>query len=90
MIVLRNLTKQYETATAVKNVSLKIERHSPTAIVGPSGSGKTTLLRLIAGLEVPDSGEILIDGQDASVAGKIIIPPHKRKLGMIFQDPETY
>jgi len=86
MIELINLTKKYDTVTAVENVSLKIERHSPTVIVGPSGSGKTTLLRLIAGLEVPDAGEILIDGEAASVAGKILIPPHRRKLGMIFQD----
>jgi len=86
MIELRDLTKKYGPITAVDHVSLKIEREEPVAVVGPSGSGKTTLLRLIAGLEEPDSGEIFIDGQKASSRGRIIIPPNKRGLGMIFQD----
>ena len=51
-------------------------------VLGPSGSGKTTLLRLIAGLESPDSGAILIGGQDMSG-----IPPHRRDVAMVFQNP---
>ena len=54
-------------------------------VLGPSGSGKTTLLRLIAGLESPDSGAILIDGQDTSG-----IPPHRRDVAMVFQNPALY
>ena len=86
MIELRNITKRYSGTAAVRDVSLEIEREESVALVGPSGSGKTTLLRLIAGLESPDSGEIFIDRQQASVGGKIILPPNRRRLGMIFQD----
>ncbi len=86
MIELKNLTKKYGAITAVNDISLKINREDSIVLAGPSGSGKTTLLRLIAGLETPDAGEIFIHGQKAGIGGKIIIPPNKRKLGMIFQD----
>jgi len=86
MIELQNITKKYNQTTAVKTVSLKIAKGDRVVIVGPSGSGKTTLLRLIAGLEIPDTGELFINGNLASRSGKIITPPHRRKLGMIFQD----
>jgi len=86
MIELNRLTKKYEGIAAVNDVCLKIEKEERVAIVGPSGSGKTTLLRMIAGLEVPDAGEIRINGKNAGIQDKIIIPPHKRGIGMIFQD----
>lgn len=86
MIELKNVTKKYGSITPVDNVSLTIEREEPVAIVGPSGSGKTSLLRLIAGLEEPDSGEIFMDGKKVSSQRRIIIPPDRRRLGMIFQD----
>ena len=86
MIALNHLTKKYDGIAAVNDVCLEIEKEERVAIIGPSGSGKTTLLRLIAGLETPDAGAININSQVASTSGKIIIPPGKRKLGMIFQD----
>ncbi len=86
MTELKNVTKIYGDMTALEDVSLKIKREESLAIVGPSGSGKTTLLRVIAGLEAPDSGEIRINGHQASHRGKIVLPPNKRRLGMIFQD----
>jgi ABC-type Fe3+/spermidine/putrescine transport system ATPase subunit len=86
MIELQNITKKYDQTTAVKTVSLKIAKGETIIAVGPSGSGKTTLLRIIAGLEAPDRGKLFINGQLASQPGKIIIPPHRRQLGMIFQD----
>jgi ABC-type sulfate/molybdate transport systems ATPase subunit len=56
------------------------------ALLGRSGSGKTTILRLIAGLDMPDSGEIWLNGKLASESGRILIPPRLRKIGFVFQD----
>lgn len=84
-IVLKNVSKRYDNAQAVSDVSLTVCDGMMLVMLGPSGCGKTTTLRLIAGLEVPDSGEIWLDGQ--LVAGKgVFLPPEKRKVGMVFQD----
>ena len=56
------------------------------ALLGSSGSGKTTLLRLIAGLEMAERGEVLIAGKPASRGGRLLIPPHRRGIAMLFQD----
>lgn len=85
MLELKNITKKFSGFLAVEGISFKAGYGEHLAILGPSGCGKTTLLRLIAGLEVPDSGEILIDGQVVSSPSKIA-PPNKRKIGMVFQD----
>jgi iron(III) transport system ATP-binding protein len=55
-------------------------------LLGPSGCGKTTILRLIAGLEVPDEGEIWVSGQLASSAGRLHVAPARRNIGFVFQD----
>ena len=55
-------------------------------LFGPSGCGKTTVLRLLAGLEIPEQGAIRIDGRVVASAGKNLVPPEKRDLGMVFQD----
>ncbi len=68
------------TFTALDDVSLEVDGGSLTALLGPSGSGKSTLLRIIAGLEVPDGGEILISGEDATA-----LSPQKRNVGFVFQ-----
>jgi iron(III) transport system ATP-binding protein len=56
------------------------------ALLGSSGSGKSTLLRVIAGLEIAERGEVLIGGKPASRDGRLLIPPHRRGIAMLFQD----
>jgi len=90
-IEVRNLTKTFrrvggEPLTPVDDISLDVGAREMVILVGPSGCGKTTLLRCIAGLERPDSGEIVLDGQLVfSSKKKIFVPPAQRKLSMIFQ-----
>lgn len=66
-------------------IDLAIETGSWTLCVGPSGSGKTTLLRTIAGLVVPVSGRVFLDGRVASDGGRIAIPAERRAIGLVFQ-----
>jgi sulfate transport system ATP-binding protein len=79
-ITVRNVSKRYGEFVALDDVSLEVPGGSLTALLGPSGSGKSTLLRIIAGLEVPDLGEIDISGEDATA-----ITPQKRGVGFVFQ-----
>lgn len=80
------VVKRFGAVHAVDGVSFSIEPGEIFTLLGPSGCGKTTTLRLVAGLEEPDGGEILIDGRPvaAPVQG-IFLPPEKRRLGMVFQ-----
>jgi putative spermidine/putrescine transport system ATP-binding protein len=77
---IRNVSKRFGDFTAVGDVSLAIPHGTFVCMLGPSGCGKTTLLRMIAGLEDPTSGAILLDGTDVTP-----IPTHKRDFGMVFQ-----
>jgi sulfate/thiosulfate transport system ATP-binding protein len=79
-ILVRGVSKRFGDFVAVDNVSLEVESGSLTALLGPSGSGKSTLLRIIAGLETPDAGEILLAGNDATG-----LAPQKRNVGFVFQ-----
>jgi len=79
-IEVRNLTKRLGGKTILDRVSLEIPEGSLVALLGPSGSGKTTLLRVIAGLERPDEGEVLVRGE-ASTAQR----PQDRHVGFVFQ-----
>jgi ABC-type Fe3+/spermidine/putrescine transport system ATPase subunit len=80
-IVIDRVTKRFGAVTAVDRASLEIHSGEFFALLGPSGSGKTTLLRIIAGLETPDEGRVLINGQDVTR-----LPPYGRRVGMVFQD----
>lgn len=85
-IELINVTKRFGQVTAVDNLSLVIEPGAFLTLLGPSGCGKTTVLRMIAGLEEPDSGEIVIGGRLVfSRAKGVFVPPAKRGLGLVFQ-----
>jgi putative spermidine/putrescine transport system ATP-binding protein len=77
---LRGITKRFGIFTAVRDVSLAVPNGRFVCLLGPSGCGKTTLLRMVAGLEAPDAGAILLDGQDITS-----VPTHRRELGMVFQ-----
>ena len=83
---LREITKQFASHRAVDGVSLDVAPGEIAVIVGPSGCGKTTLLRLIAGLEVPDRGELWLAGRQVAASGLTLVPPHHRKIGFVFQD----
>jgi sulfate transport system ATP-binding protein len=74
------ISKHFGDFTALDDVSLEVPEGSLTALLGPSGSGKSTLLRIIAGLETPDSGTVMIDGTDVSY-----VIPQKRGIGFVFQ-----
>lgn len=69
----------------IDHFSLAVERGEIVGISGPSGSGKSTLLRLITGLEVPQGGQIIIDGKPV-FSENTCVPPEKRGVGMVFQD----
>ena len=80
MIVVENVSKRFGDFAALDDVSIEAPDGKLTALLGPSGSGKSTLLRVIAGLEVPDSGTIVVSGTDATR-----LPPQKRGIGFVFQ-----
>ncbi len=84
-ITLSNVTKSFGDVEVIPPLDLTIEDGEFAVFVGPSGCGKSTLLRLIAGLEDVSSGEIQIDGQDATD-----VPPAKRGLAMVFQSYALY
>ena len=79
-LVLENISKRFHTIVAVDGVNLSVPNGTFVCLLGPSGCGKTTLLRMIAGLEEPTEGRILIDGADITAE-----PTHKRDFGMVFQ-----
>lgn len=79
-IEIRNVRKTFGDFVALDDVSVSVPTGRLTALLGPSGGGKSTLLRVVAGLEVPDSGEIEIEGRDATN-----LPARRRNVGFVFQ-----
>ena len=98
LLEIRNLVRTYRASgglfsrggrevRAVQSVSLSIPRGSSLALVGESGSGKTTMAKCVIGLERPDSGDILLDGQPMTGIGRAQMRAFRRDVQMVFQDP---
>ncbi len=84
-LAIKNISKHYGQVHALDDIELAVAAGSRTAIVGPSGSGKTTLLRIIAGFEIPDEGQVTLEGQTLA-DGAAIVPAHRRGIGIVSQD----
>jgi putrescine transport system ATP-binding protein len=80
LVRFETVTKRFSGVSAVSALSLDIFQGEFFALLGPSGCGKTTLLRLLAGLETPDEGRVLLEGADLAA-----VPPHRRPVNMMFQ-----
>ena len=80
-LVIDQISKTFGTQRAVDAVSLTVAKGEAFSLLGPSGCGKTTLLRMIAGFERPDSGRILVNGQDITT-----LPPEQRPVNTVFQN----
>lgn len=81
LLSIQGVTKCFGDKLALAGVSFDLTENEVVCLLGPSGCGKTTLLRIVAGLETPDTGRILFDGQDIGP-----VPPHRRDFGLMFQD----
>ena len=81
MLELRQIFKTYEGRPLLRGISVTVAARETVCLLGPSGSGKSTLLRIIAGLEAPETGQVLWDGSDLAST-----PPHRRDFGLVFQD----
>lgn len=81
VVSIRGLTKNFGATKAADSIDLDIRSGEFITLLGPSGSGKTTVLRMIAGFERPDSGTVIIDGQDVTN-----LPPYERDVNTVFQD----
>ena len=81
MLHIESLGVRFDGESALDDASLDVTRGEIVTVLGPSGSGKTTLLRVVAGLQRPDLGRVLLDGEDLAD-----VPPHRRGIGLVFQD----
>ena len=80
IIELKDVCKSFDDTVAVENFNLSIQKGEFVTFLGPSGCGKTTTLRMIAGFDIPTSGQILLNGEDISK-----LPPNKRPVNTVFQ-----
>lgn len=84
-VVVSGVDKSFADTSVLRGIDLAVEPGESLALLGPSGCGKTTLLRLIAGLERPDAGSVVIGDREMATP-KTWVPPEKRNVGMVFQD----
>jgi cell division transport system ATP-binding protein len=87
MIRLYNVQKKYDPdVSALRDISLEVERGEFVFITGPSGAGKTTLLRLLLRQELPSSGQVIVNGRNVGALPPSKIPDLRRTIGVVFQD----
>jgi cell division transport system ATP-binding protein len=87
MIRIEDVTRRFATGqAALKNLSLTVDKGEMVFVTGHSGAGKSTLLRLIALIERPTSGQVIVDGQNTRRVTRRKIPAYRRQIGMVFQD----
>jgi iron(III) transport system ATP-binding protein len=82
----RSVSKLYDGRTVLSEVSFTVSAGEHAAILGPSGCGKSTVLRLLAGLDAPSAGQVLLGGRVVSEPNRVLRPPHLRGVAMVFQD----
>ena len=80
LLSLRHISKNFGEGDVLSDLSLDVHRGEFVTLLGASGCGKTTTLRIISGLETPDAGTVLLDGQDITA-----LPPEKRPVNTVFQ-----
>ncbi|MCS7295130.1 MAG: ATP-binding cassette domain-containing protein, partial [Chloroflexota bacterium] len=85
LLELRGIRKRFGVNEVLRGVDLTIDRGEILALVGPSGCGKTTLLRIVAGLERPDEGEVILGGR-VLASRHVAVPPERRRVGLVFQE----
>ncbi|MYM65890.1 cell division ATP-binding protein FtsE [Pseudoduganella sp. FT55W] len=86
MIEFQNVSKQYSSdVTALRDVSFTVNKGELVFLAGPSGAGKSTLMKMIAAMERPSSGKVIVNGQDISRIKPVAVPFLRRNLGLIFQ-----
>ncbi|RLA31658.1 MAG: cell division ATP-binding protein FtsE [Gammaproteobacteria bacterium] len=87
MIRIENVSKRYPGGhDALKGLSLQVDKGEMVFVTGHSGAGKSTLLRLIALIDRPTKGQVIVDGQNTSRVSRRKIPGYRRQIGMVFQD----
>jgi len=86
MISFQDVTKDYDTQTALRNITFSVDKGEMAFITGPSGSGKTTLLKLIYCAEKPDKGTISVAGFETAAIKESTVPALRRHIGIVFQD----
>jgi len=83
---LESVTQRLGGRDVLRDISFSVNAGESIALLGPSGCGKSTLLRILSGLDAPAAGRVFLDKQPASETDRILIPPHRRGIGMVFQD----
>jgi len=86
LLRLESVTQHFNGRDVFRDITFTVNAGESLALLGPSGCGKSTLLRILSGLDAPVGGCVFLDDQTASEPGRILIPSHRRGIGMVFQD----